>query len=607
MPSAPTAIRRATSFEQTIAVETPEQVTFTYTIAGVGSRAAAAIIDYAICVLALVLITVAFSWIAGSRRVPSLTDGWVLAVLALFQFALLWGYYVTFETLWDGQTPGKRRLGIRVVQDGGYSISFAASAVRNVTRIIDMQPGFVYAVGIISAAVSKSGKRLGDIVAGTFVVQERVRELGAPIKSAAAAGLAAPGPSFAALTDQEYELLGRFLERQAALEPEKRALLGVQLVARFEGRLPHDGVGVARLSRLFDSERDARARGVAAKGSVGAAREQHLIVARNASRWGDFAALLAVAQRRGLRKMSESEVSDFVARYREVATDLARLQTATRGADTDALFYVSRLVGAGHNLLYRQRRVPISSVWRYMTVTVPAEMRRSALPILAAALSFFGPAAAAYVAVVRDPSLAYDLISPGMIDRAEQAVEGAKSGAGYLTFSEFERPVLASRIIANNVQVTYAVFAFGLTAGILTLLMLVLNGVALGAPLALFQNKGVGWVLLEWIAPHGVLELSAICIAGGGGLLLAQAMLLPGARTRREALVVNGRRAIRLIAGSTFFLLIAGAIEGLISPKRDWPFEWKIAVSVVTALFIALYVTRGRGLTPDAEEENAYS
>ena len=101
------------------------------------------------------------------------TRGWAMAVLILFLFALNWGYFVLFEAIWDGQTPGKRRLGIRVVQDGGYSVSFAASAVRNLARMIDMHPG-MYAVGIASAAMSKSGKRLGDMLAGTIVVQERL-------------------------------------------------------------------------------------------------------------------------------------------------------------------------------------------------------------------------------------------------------------------------------------------------------------------------------------------------------------------------------------------------------------------------------------------------
>src|SRR5204863_9498045 len=176
------------------------------------------------------------------------------------------------------------------------------------------------------------------------------------------------------------------------------------------------------------------------------------------------------------------------------------------------------------------------------------------------------PAAIAYTAVVRDPSVAPTFIPTGMLDRAEAGVERAKRGDGYIEDPQVFRPVMASSIIANNVQVTIAAFAFGVTAGIGTLLLLLFNGVSLGGVFGLYASKGILSLLLAFVAPHGVLELSAICIAGGGGLLLAAGMLMPGDRTRREALVENGRRAIKLIGGSTVLLVIAGTIEGLVSP-----------------------------------------
>ena len=92
--------------------------------------------------------------------------------MIIMQFVVLWGYYLLFEGLSDGQTPGKRMLRLRAVRDGGYSVGFPASAVRNLLRIIDLQPVFTYLVGITSVAVSKSGQRLGDLVAGTIVVRE---------------------------------------------------------------------------------------------------------------------------------------------------------------------------------------------------------------------------------------------------------------------------------------------------------------------------------------------------------------------------------------------------------------------------------------------------
>jgi uncharacterized membrane protein SpoIIM required for sporulation len=290
-------------------------------------------------------------------------------------------------------------------------------------------------------------------------------------------------------------------------------------------------------------------------------------------------------QGRGLANLPEAEVSQFVAEYREMATDLARLQTATRGREVDAVFTLSRLVAAAHNLVYRQRSLSLRTMFEYLTVAVPAEIRRSVRPILLAALLMFGPAAVSWIAVAQHPSIAAEILPPGMLDRAENGVARAKGGEGYIPDPQLMRPVMASRIVANNVQVTFAAFAFGLTAGIGTLLLLLFNGVSFGAALGLYQSKGILTLILAFVAPHSVLELGAICIAGGGGLLIGAGFLLPGPRTRREAIVANSQRAIRLIAGSTLFLVIAGTIEGFVSPIPWWPLSWKVAVTAVTAMF----------------------
>jgi uncharacterized membrane protein SpoIIM required for sporulation/uncharacterized RDD family membrane protein YckC len=600
--------------DQTVDIETPEQVVFSYTIAGIGSRAAAAIIDYFIMIAALValgiLLPMIMRVVLGSAHPLARASGaWVAALVILFAFVVQWGYFVLFEALWDGQTPGKRKLGIRVVQDGGYSISFAASTVRNLIRVIDMQPIICYGVGITSATFSKSGKRLGDIVAGTFVVRERLVSV-APAALPAEASAPEAATLMAALTVDEYELLDRFVARRAELDAERRTAIAAQLAERFRAHLPDDDrPPLARLLELHRSEAAARARGAAPRGATGAGREQHAIIAGAAARWSAFAAMLSDARRRGLRTMSDREVGELVARYRETATDLARLRTASRGRDTDALFYVSRLVSVGHNLLYRRRTLPLRTAGRFLFVSVPRELRRSAFYILGAAVLLFAPVAITYRVVITDPPLAERLLPPGMIDRVnEGAVRAQQGDSTYIPVKSFERPVMASRIIANNVQVTYAVFALGITAGIMTALTLILNGVSIGAALALYATRGIFFQIGTFVLPHSVFELSAICIAGGGGLLIASALLLPGALTRREALIVKGRRAIRLIAASTLLLVFAGLIEGLISPRTDIPLGVKYAVAAVCAVALLAYLSLGWwGGAEAPAEEFAYS
>jgi uncharacterized membrane protein SpoIIM required for sporulation/uncharacterized RDD family membrane protein YckC len=610
-PSARPLPHAADSFDQRVDVETPEQVVLSYALAGVGARAAAAIVDF----IAISAIIAGFFFLIGllaklaprNQATPDEAGGWAVAIVILFVFALQWGYYVLFEALWDGQTPGKKLLHIRVVQDGGYSVSFGASAVRNIARIVDMQPVFTYGVGVVSASLAKSGKRLGDMMAGTFVVQERIDQ--SPV-IAIDAKATDEVPVTASLSTAEYDLLERFLSRAAALAPLRLATLADQLSVKLAPHMPNEPLPVVdRLRLLYARERTARSRGIAARGATGAARERHAMVARSSTKWSGFATTLRDAQRRGLRNMSEREVSEFVAQYRELATDLARLKTASKDSQSDAVFYLSRLVAGGHNLLYRQRSLTSGAAVRFLAVNVPQEIRRSWAYIALAALFMFGPMAITFRAVVDNPRLAETLLPPGMIDRVNEGVARAKHGdRTYVEIKTFMRPVAASAIISNNIQVTYAVFAAGISFGVGTILMLVSNGISIGAAVGLYASKGIFGQIGEFVLSHSVFELSAICIAGGGGLLLARALLLPGGFTRREALVVYGRRAIRLIAASTLLLIVAGTIEGLISPRTDISIGVKIGVAITCAVVLLVYVLLGgRGMRATDEEQFAYS
>lgn len=581
------------SLDQHVDVETPEQVVLTYTVAGIGSRAVAALIDSAIILAFCIALYIVASRVPGAQALKA----WVTALVILGSFVVVWGYYVLFEALWDGQTPGKRRMGLRVVRDGGYSITFTASAVRNLVRAIDLMPPVSYGIGILSAILSKSGKRLGDYAAGTFVVRERALVgIGGTNAPAEATSPAMQAPPVALLNDDEYALLERFIERRQSLEPERRAQFTAELAARFRAKTPlYAGSDPAFLVALFESERTARSRGAASASDTGAAREQHALVAEGMPRWREFAGRLARARRRGLAELPEQEVSDFAARYRELTTDLARLTTAARGREIEALLYLNRLVASGHSLLYRERPIAARSVWRYITEVIPAEVRRSAFPIGLATLLMFGPATIAYVAVVQHPDLAGRLLPAGMLERVNEDVERAKNGEGYIHDPDIMRPVMATNIIANNVQVTYVAFAGGILAGIGTVVALVTNGIGIGAAFGLYQSKGILPLIVAFVAPHGVLELSAICIAGGGGLLIGSALLLPGALTRREALVVRGKRAITLIAAASVLLVPAGLLEGFVSPTGWWTLQEKLAVSALTAVLLALFLNFDRG------------
>jgi uncharacterized membrane protein SpoIIM required for sporulation/uncharacterized RDD family membrane protein YckC len=593
MPATTTAPSR--DLTQRVDVETPELVVLSYTIAGVGSRVYAGLIDLVVCMglfLATILALAVISARFGVHIAPDAVGAWAGAFILLAQFVVFWGYYVLCEGFADGQTFGKWRLGLRVVRDGGYSVGFAASATRNIMRAIDMQPLVSYLFGISAITISKSGKRLGDLVAGTIVVQERLVE--SPLAKRSKRSPTPAAAAVAKLSEEEFRLLERWYARRQDIEPERRKQLTSQIAGRLSGALgDEDGPEAAKLIRLYESERHARDAGAASRQETGAARERYAIISTGSPRWLAFAAVVTEAQRRGLKSLGEARVREFVSEYRMLSSDLARLQTATRQAASDELFYLSRLVGAAHNLLYKDRRSTLNDVFRFVLSDVPAEIRRSWRPIALAVVALFLPLTIAMTAVIQHPEVAPAFIPVTMLDRAQDGIKRAQAGTGYVEDPQILRPVLASSIIANNVQVTFFTFAGGITAGGLTMLLLLLNGVSIGGILGLYQSKGILPLLLAFVAPHGVLELSAICIAGGAGFLVAAALLIPGRRTRRRALAENGRRAITLVCGSSLLLVIAGSLEGLVSPIPYWPLELKLIVSALTTLFLILYVRGG--------------
>ena len=599
--AAPTALQ----LEQTVDVETPELVVLTYSIAGIGSRVVAALVDLVICFATMAALAIATVVLELPMRIGAGLFGrggsWLIAFLVLAQFAVLWGYYVLFEGLRDGQTPGKRIFRLRVVREGGYSVTFGASALRNLVRVLDLQPGFFYLVGLGSMLATKRSRRLGDLVAGTIVVREEVRELPRATPARVRAGAEANGaPALQTqLSEDEYVVLGRFVERWGSLEPLRRAAIAQQLAARFEAALPDDGrAPAARLLDLHERERQARARGVSSRGETGAGRERQALIAAGSPRWSAFAVRLAAAQRDGLRSLGEQGVRDFVAEYRALAADLARLRTAAGGRAIDELFQLGRLVAGAHNLLYRDRGTALVGAFRFLFTDVPREIRRSARPIGLAALLMFAPAIIAATAVIRDPAVAPRMVPANMLQRADEGVRRARNGEGYIRDPQLFRPVMASAVVANNVQVSFAAFAGGIAFGVITTILLLANGISLGAVTGLYVSKGIGTLLLAFVAPHGVLELFAICVAAGGGFLLAAALLLPGTRTRGAALAENGRRAARLLAGSTLLLLAAGTLEGLVSPIEWWPLEGKLAVSAMTLVLLVVYLMEGREPVP---------
>jgi uncharacterized membrane protein SpoIIM required for sporulation/uncharacterized RDD family membrane protein YckC len=574
----------ASLVDRQVEVETPEHVAIGYELADLGSRFAALLLDGLWILSGMLVLWILVPLAASLLPLPRwITTAGFAAIIAL-SFAWLWGYFFYFEGFRDGQTPGKRRMRIRAVHDGGYPLTARGAAIRGLLRLIDMQPGSTWLVGGMCMMLSSRTKRLGDIAAGSVVVRER---LGAPLPEETAANASSGPPRLPA---EDYAWLSRYVSRRAALDVALRSRIASEQWRRMTPQFADD----PRRNQMSPDDflvllhrEEAGRRAAAGLGGASGSAQAAALFRRQRPEWNRYHAMLERATKKGLHDLPEREVSRFAGLYREVAADLARARTY--GGSPELVYLLEREVGAGHNLLYRPARRSWRMLKEWLAAGFPGLVRRRWAPIAIAAALLYGPAVATYAAVRVDPDLSRQVVGAVMMSRAEEAAQKEASGHGYVEVSDAMMPVMSTAIVSNNVQVTFLTFAGGILAGLGTVLVLVGNGVSLGGAAGVFANHGQSLHLWTFVVGHGAIELTAICIAGGAGLWLGSAFVLPGRRTRGEVLVERGREAVSLIAGTTMMLLVAGSIEGFISPSM-LPREAKMAFGAVIALLLGAYL-----------------
>ncbi len=275
-------------------------------------------------------------------------------------------------------------------------------------------------------------------------------------------------------------------------------------------------------------------------------------------RWLRLEHLLARSEGNGLRRFSVGELDDLGRTYRQVVSDLA---IARRDFPDDQLTAtLNALASRAHLRLYRAP----TGTWRRLGTFLTSGFSRrlcdaGGYVALAAALLFV-PALWAYVAALTSEDLRQALVPAQLREVMERG----------RTWTEIQgplRPLMATVIFTNNIRVSFVAFAGGVLAGLGTVFVLVTNGVLLGGVMGAAQHYGVGRALGGFVASHGYLELTCIVIAGGAGLILGDALLRPGLLRRRDALTRGGRQAVELVIGTTPVFVLAGLVEGFVSPS----------------------------------------
>lgn len=217
-----------------IHITTPEHISVRYKLAGLGSRAAAQLIDWIILLVVQILFVISF--IQSTEKFSVKANGLMPAILILVLFIINWGYFMLFEFFTAGRTPGKMLMGLRVVQDNGQPLTFLSSFLRNILRLIDFLP-ILYVIGILMIFLHSRHKRIGDLAAGTIVVFENKRKrrnkdpLLAEIeqKGIDINSLPLDERSLKKIGSQEWKILKTYMERRTSMSDEDRKKLTVDV------------------------------------------------------------------------------------------------------------------------------------------------------------------------------------------------------------------------------------------------------------------------------------------------------------------------------------------------------------------------------------------
>jgi len=309
--------------------------------------------------------------------------------------------------------------------------------------------------------------------------------------------------------------------------------------------------------------------------------------------WRRLEDLLSMLSGTRLSGLSRMEVREFGELYRRAAADLATARAETR--DPKLINYLNSLVIRAHGRIYRAESQGANLIWRFFAEDFPRTFRRNWVYMAIAFGVFAGFAAFGFIATWVDTDFTHFVMLSGITQ------EITSNNQWWLDLNKANQ-VGASQILSNNILVTFRVFAMGAFFGVGAIYDLAFEGARLGSVFAACYklNPPFGNALASFVVGHGVIELSTIFFCGGAGMMIGYAMINPGDLARAQALKKKGIEAARIVIGCACFLVVAGTIEGFLSPS-DMPAAVKIATGVGTgiAMYSYLFLAGRKKSEPD--------
>ena len=321
-------------------------------------------------------------------------------------------------------------------------------------------------------------------------------------------------------------------------------------------------------------------------------------IARRETSWRQLEALLKQSEKKGLKSLNSDQIRNMASLYRSVSADLARARSHQVGTAT--IKDLQGLTTRGYSQIYQgSRRQDWKEVIDFYSYGFPEIVQQSWSYITIATLLFFIGGAVGWWYSWQDESFMTLVLGSGFVEEVRNSQE-------LWTVSIMgEEPTASSYIMINNIAVCLRAMVGGVTQympqipiitppGAFTIYLLVFNGIMIGSVFSLTAQVGLGYDLLGFVSAHGALELPAIFFAGGAGLLLARAILLPGRYKRLDALKLYGLQAAKLLYGIVPMLVIAGCVEGFFSPQTWIPNAVKYVVGIAIFIIFVQYCRRRR-------------
>ncbi|MBI1269392.1 hypothetical protein GC174_03070 [bacterium] len=304
--------------------------------------------------------------------------------------------------------------------------------------------------------------------------------------------------------------------------------------------------------------------------------------------WDELDKLLSLTDKDGVGALDRKQLQELGRLYRSTSADLSRARALKLSGDIQV--YLNNLVVRAHNQVYQTDKNRWKDLFAFLWIGFPRLVRENILYIITSFLLFACPAWVGYSLVQKNLNFAQYEIARGQPLVPEDMFNSIEKKQMWTDAVEGKNALAFSMISTNNIGVSIKAFVFGISFGIGTIFVLLLNGLHIGTALGVCKIYGMAPKLLTFVAAHGVIELNCIFISGGAGLMMGAALLFPGQYKRVDMFKIAAKKAAGLFAGTVPLLLIAGCIEGFISPRTDIDPWVKYAVSLSTLILLALYI-----------------